>query len=245
MQQQLFPKNANDTANRTRYILVIDDSGPMRAALARQIMLACTSYNYSCAIFRLGERAEPSLTYFSNPHRSISNPEERTVVDFAIYEASSPRHALTWIQETRIKHLTIISDVLMPIDTEVGLSGLINGLNKLQIAVNLLFISSEAQSRQYISPLLEGKQAYFLVKGSEVWSRLPEALVMGANRFTYKVPTKQTDAFGPQFGRPLSPTRPAMAMATGNMMAQSQMAMVNQTQKSPGFWSRLMQRIAG
>jgi hypothetical protein len=66
---------------------------------------------------------------------------------------------------------------------------------------------------------------------------------MGANRFTYKVPTKQTDGFGPQFGRPVSIPRPALVAS--NTMPQGQMAMVNQAQKSPGFWSRLMQRIAG
>jgi hypothetical protein len=212
MQSGLSSINAHRNSKQTFYILLIDDSGPLRSSLARQIMLSCTTHKFSCALFRLGERSEPTLTYFDNPDKRPVDPNEVIVPDFAVYEASSPRHALSWIQHAQVNYLTIISDVLMPIDTEVGLGGLINELNRMQVAVNLLFASSEAQSRIYIQPLITEKQAFFVVKGSDEWNRLPDALVLGAGRFTYKVPTHQNEAaFGPQFGRPPLPSRATAA----------------------------------
>jgi len=215
MQSGLSSINANRHSKQTFYILLIDDSGPLRSSLARQIMLSCTTHKYSCALFRLGERSEPTLTYFDNPDKRPVDPNEVVVPDFAVYEASSPRHALSWIQHTQVNYLTIISDVLMPIDTEVGLAGLINELNRMQVSVNLLFASSEPQSRMYIQPLIAEKQAYFLVKGTDEWNRLPDALVQGAGRFIYKIPARQNEAvFGPQFGRPPLPPRATAAPPT-------------------------------
>ena len=173
------------------HILIIDDSIQLRTLLARHIMLSCNSYQRSCAIYRLGERAEPRLTYFYNPADPSETEPNGLLPDFTVYEAASPRHALNWLQQTRPTRLTIISDVMMPVDTEVGLPGLLTGLNHLQIAVNLVFISSEPQNIKHVQTLLNNQRAFFLIKGSEAWNRLPQAIVEGAERFNYQLLPRQ------------------------------------------------------
>jgi len=174
-------------SRRTRHILLIDDNAQLRAILSRQILLSCTNFNRSCAIYHLGERCEPRLTYFQHAEDNIQITETGVEPDFALYEAASPRHALMWLEQANLSRLTIISDVMMPVDTEVGLPGLINGLHDLKIAVNLVFVSSESQNKALVQSLLTDRQIFFLIKGSEAWTRLPDALIQGADRFHYQL----------------------------------------------------------
>jgi hypothetical protein len=104
-----------------------------------------------------------------------------------VYEAASARHALKWLQAGGLRRLTIISDVVMPLDTEVGLEGLLDGLREMQLAVNLLFVSGEEQNWEYVHSLLASQPAFFVVKGSDMWNRLPAAVVTEADRFRYVV----------------------------------------------------------
>ncbi len=173
--------------HQTRYILIIDDSVQLRSLMARLILMSCNAKNRSCAIYHLGERSEPRLTYFYHPDENLNVDETHAVADFAIFEAGSPRHALQWLREARLKKLTIVSDVMMPVDTEVGLPGLVNGLHDLKVGVNLIFVSSEPQNKSHVEALLSGQHPYFLIKGSDAWNRLPDALVQGADRFNYQV----------------------------------------------------------
>jgi hypothetical protein len=166
---------------RTHIILMIDDNVQVRSMFARYILQSCATQNLTCAIYRLGQRAEPSLTYY-HPTES-----DRPIVDFAVYEAASAHHALKWLKTTDVRRLTIISDVIMPLDTEVGLEGLLYGLREMQIAVNLLFVSGEEQNSEYVRNLLENQPAFFVVKGSDMWNRLPTAVVSEADRFRYVV----------------------------------------------------------
>lgn len=257
MQQPISLVGKNHIEQQTRHILIIDDNVTIRSLLARHIMLSCNNRERSCAIYRLGERAMPSLTYNSDPNY-YADSEEEIFSDFTIYEAGSPRHALAWLQQSNVKQLTIISDVMMPVDTEVGLPGLLNGLHELQVGVNLVFMSSEPQNLSEVQYLLNDQRAFFLIKGSDSWSRLPEALIAGAERFSYRVlprrdytnpalfqktdvglntPVKATD-------RRLSAT-PALAHSApadgGDYRARREVAASNE--KSPGFWARLFGRI--
>lgn len=190
MKQQSASVSSNHTDEQTRTILIIDDNGQLRSWLARCILSSCHNHGKSCAIYRIGERNEPSLNYYNNP----LNPEETTptqLPDFIVFEAGTPRQALRWITESRVQYLTIVSDVMMPVDTEVGLPGLLTALSQLQIGINLVFMSSEAQNIEHIQNMLNGQPAYFLIKGSDAWNRLPEALVRGASKFTYRPVVKR------------------------------------------------------
>lgn len=176
----------------THHILIIDDNGQLRSLLARHVMLSCSNRKASCAIYRIGERSDPQMTFFNNPlDPDQQEPSEKSPADFKIYEAASPRHALFWLSRAKLKQLIVVSDVMMPVDTEVGLPGLLSGLNQLEVAVSIIFISSEPQSKKHVLTLMNGQQAYFLVKGSEAYNQLPDALIKGANRFAYKVLPKQ------------------------------------------------------
>jgi CheY-like chemotaxis protein len=180
---------SGNTDQQTRSILIIDDNGQLRASLARYIMLSCHAQRKSCAIYRIGERAEPLLNYFSNPANE-SEFEPTTAPDFAVFETATPRQALNWISQSGLRCLTIISDVMMPVDTEVGLPGMLSALSDLQIGVNLVFMSSEPQNIEHVQNMLQGQQAYFLIKGSESWNKLPDALIKSAHRFVYRVVPK-------------------------------------------------------
>lgn len=169
------------TAHSPCYILIIEDNTRLRSMLARYIMLNCDTLQQTCAIYHLDLQGVPRLTYSHRPDLT-----EGSVEDFIVLEADSPQRALSWLRRARLKQLTIISDVMMPADIEVGLSGLLKGLAQLQIALNLMFISSDPQNRDYVQMLLNGQPVFFLVKGSEAWRRLPRAIVEHANRFQYK-----------------------------------------------------------
>ncbi len=254
MQQPSILAGKGRTSHQVRHILLIDDNVHLRSLLARQIMLCCGNNHRTCAIYRLGERAEPTLTYFYDPQEPDVLEPGLTPPDFVLYEASSPRHALAWLYHAPLKHLTIISDVMMPVDTEVGLPGLLNGLQELKIAVNLVFISSEAQNLAQVQTMLKGLPVYFLIKGSEAWNRLPDALVAGANRFNFQVLPKQNYS-NPAIFQPveLSPdetllpssARPARykRMSSLNNVALSaataDYATARPVPKAPGFWARL------
>lgn len=248
------------THQQSHHILIIDDNVQLRSLLARHILLNCNNQQRSCAIYHLGERSEPRLNYYNNPANADELEPGEQLPDFTIYEAGSPRHALQWIKNTGIQRLTIISDVMMPVDTEVGLPGLLTGLNQLHVAVNLVFMSSEPQNIEQVQILLNSQRAFFLIKGSEAWTRLPEALVRGADRFNFQVLPKQVYANPAIFPTDRDPIthvseesqRLAVIKNMGNIQVRSfskssvvagpAMAVAVQPRKAPGFLARLFGR---
>ena len=194
-------------SRQSHQILIIDDNVQLRSLLARHILLSCNNHAYSSALYHLGERSEPRLTYYANPLRPEQFEPGTTSPEFMIYEAGSPRHALQWLEKAGIKRLTIISDVMMPVDTEVGLPGLLTGLQIMQVAVNLIFMSSEPQNINQVQILLNDRRAFFLIKGSDSWSRLPDAIVKGVNNFNYQLLPRQVYANPAIFQPPPEPEK--------------------------------------
>jgi CheY-like chemotaxis protein len=172
--------------NHTNYILIIEDNSRLRSVLARYVMLHCEAQNLSCALYHIGMEGRPRLNYYQHSDGSAKSRSEVLIPDFAVYEADSPRRALAWLKETSARKLTIISDVMMPSDTQVGLPGLVETLRQMQIAVNLIFVSSEAQNQHYVQSLVGLQPVLFLEKGSTAWRKLPAALVQESHRFTYQ-----------------------------------------------------------
>ncbi len=250
------------TKRQSHHILIIDDNVQLRSLLARHILLNCSNQQLSCAIYHLGERAEPRLNYYNNPVEPTEYEPQDKLPDFSVYEAGSPRHALQWIKNYGIQRLTIISDVMMPVDTEVGLPGLLTGLNQLKVAVNLVFMSSESQNIEQVQILLNDHRAYFLIKGSEAWSRLPEALVRGADRFNFHLLPTQVYANPAIFQPPVEAgqsieeiddsRRFSVIKNLGNIQVRSfarnsapsgqAIAVVTPPRKTPGFLARLFGR---
>lgn len=177
-QLELFP-----LGRRTHHILIVDDNVQLRSVLARHFMLVCRELNYSCALFHVTERAETHLTFFDPADLNFTaNPE----LDFAVYEANSPRQALKWLRQASLRRLAIVSDVMMPIDTEVGLDGFLDGLAELELPVGLLFVSSEAQSLTLVEQLMAPQPAYFVTKGGPNWATLPQAMVRNIETLQYR-----------------------------------------------------------
>jgi hypothetical protein len=175
--------------SQTNWILIVEDNGRLRSLLARYLMLNCTSLKRSCAIYHLSLNGQARLTYGQGtieaaaptPH---SDPIE---LDFAIFEAESVQRALNWLKQTRPAKVTLVSDVLLPDSGEAGLPALLATLASLKILVNLLFVSSEAQSRAIVAELMDYQPVYFLVKGSAAWRKLPTALIQHARHFEYRL----------------------------------------------------------
>ncbi len=167
--------------NEAVHILIIDDSNHICSTLVTAIVRACAESGRSCQIIQSGPfgMIETVPMWFApkmpDPHR------------FNIYIANSPRNALQVLNLPDIQHLTIICDIIMPSDTQVGLFGLLSALTSHQLPVNLLFASSEGQSREFVAELLKNRKAYFVEKGTSAWLELPYALVQRNKMFQYRV----------------------------------------------------------
>ncbi len=168
---------------RTHHILIVDDNVQLRSVLARHFMFICRELRLSCALFHVTERAQTRLTFFDPADPDCAATPE---LDFAVYEANSPRQALNWLSHTQLRRLAIISDVMMPVDTEVGLDGFLDGLAELELSVGLLFVSSEAQSQTLVQQLMAPQPAYFVTKGGPNWATLPEAMVRNIETLQYR-----------------------------------------------------------
>src|SRR5690242_3503114 len=110
--------NRGQAVRQTNYILIVEDNSRLRSVLARYIMLHCEALQQSCALYHIGTEGQPRLTYFQHSNADAPSQAEVLVPDFAVFEADSPRRALNWLKQTPVKQLTIISDVMMPSDTQ-------------------------------------------------------------------------------------------------------------------------------
>jgi hypothetical protein len=170
--------------NSASHILIIDDSHRICSVLATAIVNNCVESRRSCQIVQYGRFGgiETVPMNFSNETRN-----ENAVT---LYLADSTKHALPALRLPGIKRMTIICDVIMPADTEVGLFGFLSELVTLQLPVNLLFASSEGQCRYYVEQLIQNHKAYFVEKGTAAWIDLPYALVHRSQMFHYRVLTR-------------------------------------------------------
>lgn len=146
--------------------------------MARHILFHCRERGRSCALYHVTEKGQTMLNFFEPGNDNYNGNAE---LDFAVYESNSPRQALNWLHYNRFSSLIIVSDVIMPIDTEIGLDGLLEGLSELGLPVNMLFVSSETQSKSFVQELVAPQEAFFVTKGSDGWAKLPEALVRHAS----------------------------------------------------------------
>lgn len=179
---------------QTHHILIIDDSARLRQTLADLIVANCLATG---KIFKVFHSDKDSKFTQSNEVPSPGmllldgiSPMESSVIDeFTIYTAPSPKQALFVINSPVFSRLTIISDVMMPADTEVGLIGMLEAISRRNLPVNLVFASSDAQNSFVVAKLVESGKAYFLVKQGSAWEDLSKALVQRADGFRFKTIT--------------------------------------------------------
>lgn len=185
------------TRSRTRqthHILIIDDSARLRQTLADLIVANCLAAGKIFKVFHSDKEGKfTQSNEVPTPGMLLLDglsPMESAVIDeFTVYTAPSPRQALFVINSPVFSRLTIISDVMMPADSEVGLIGMLEAIARRKLPVNLLFASSDSQNFQVVAKLVESAKAYFLVKQGSVWEDLSRALVQRAESFQFKTIT--------------------------------------------------------
>ncbi len=165
----------------SNHILIIDDSNQICSVLVTAIVTGCSDSGRTCQI----TQSSPFGLIETVPMNFSDDVFDTKVLN--LYIANSPKNALPVLRQPQIKRLTIICDVMMPGDTEVGLLGLLRELTELKLPVNLLFASSEGQCRYYVEELLRNRKAYFVEKGTAAWTDLPYALVQRSQMFRYQV----------------------------------------------------------
>jgi CheY-like chemotaxis protein len=186
----MMQPNAQGLVKQTHYILIVDDSQRLRFALADLIVAACVQSGKGYRVFHADKDGK-----YTQSSESIASAVTTTEVngqtvqkleEFAIYTAPSPKHALFVINSPLFTQLTIISDVMMPADTQVGLIGMLENIARRNLSVNLLFASSDAQNRVVIARLVESGKAYFAVKASGLWEQIAHALVFRTDSLSFK-----------------------------------------------------------
>ena len=176
------------------HILIIDDSARLRYTLAELIVANCLAAGKIYRVFHSDKNGKftqsnevppPGLLLLGDNGPS----ESKSLDEFAIYTAPSPKHALFVINSPLFSRLTIISDVMMPADTEVGLIGMLEALARRKLPVNLVFASTDAQNNFVVAKLVEARKAYFVVKQGSAWEDLSRALVQRTDNFRFKTIT--------------------------------------------------------
>ncbi len=160
-------------------ILIIDDSNEICSLLVSGIISGCAETSRTCRVVQSG----PFGMIETIPLNFSINVFDDKFVN--VFTANSPRNALSVLNMPTIRRLTIICDIMMPNDTEVGLPGLLRELSRLRMPVNLVFATSEGQNRGYVEKLLNSHKAFFLEKGTSPWNQLPYALVEKSDLFHY------------------------------------------------------------
>ncbi len=168
------------TADR---ILIVDDSNQICSILVTNIIKACLLHGRTYRIIQSGPLGliETNATQVPVAPGCFENKP------LIIYTANCPRNALAVLNLPEVERLIIISDIMMPGDTEVGLFGLLQELAKRRLSVSLIFASSEKQNRYYVEEVLQSGKAYFMEKGGATWAQLPFLLVENSASFQYKV----------------------------------------------------------
>lgn len=166
------------TADR---LLIVDDSNQIRSSLVANIIKAC---NMCERPYRIVQVVGATLSEVA----ASDNVESRRPL--VIYTASSPRNALAVLKLPEVQRLIIVSDIMMPGDSEVGLVGLLAALAERRLPTSLTFASSERQNRYYVAEVLQSGKASFTEKGGAAWAELPFKLVEDTARLQYQVITQ-------------------------------------------------------
>lgn len=162
------------------HYLIVDDSEHIRTQFTKGIAAACSETGSPCRVSyinragKLVEEVSPTL-----------NGEATSKPIYNVYTASTHKLGLGVVNLLQLEKLTILCDMQIPADTEVGIFGLLEGITRQRLAVNLIFMSSDYQNRATIELLLKKGKAYFIEKGSASWNSLPDALVQRAASFKF------------------------------------------------------------
>jgi hypothetical protein len=165
--------------------LIVDDSDVVRTQLSRSIARVCGDLNKPCEVYQYNRSGQ----LVKQPPLTGALAVEDALTCYRVFTASSHKTSVKIIDGLQGNRLTIISDISIPQDTEVGLLGFLEALSYRQLAVNLIFMSNEYQNRANIEPLLKRGKAYFVEKGSDAFVNLPDALVQRVDNFRYQVLT--------------------------------------------------------
>jgi CheY-like chemotaxis protein len=163
-------------------LLIIDDSNRVSSLLVTGIIKACNLCGRPYQIIQSGPTGLIETNYASNADSNASSRKP-----LIIYTANNPRNALPVLDLAGLSRLIIISDIMMPNDTEVGLVGLMQELADRRLPVSLIFASSEKQNRYYVEEILQTGKAQFVEKGGTSWGDLPFLLTEQTDRFPYKI----------------------------------------------------------
>jgi hypothetical protein len=176
------------------HFLMVDDSEVVQNRFCESLAFACHKYNQAVLIIRGNKQGRFFITFDSlQPQNGVIpveqgfNPNILSKYNFVLYTAYMPRLAMPIFNLPFFDKLTILSDISMPSDTEVGILGMMETLSRKRLPTNLIFASSEYQNRNIIEGLINKGKAYFVEKGTQAWENLPFALVTRANTFTYQV----------------------------------------------------------
>lgn len=215
----------NVASMATDRLLIVDDSNQIRSTFVANIIRACNLNNRPYRLIHSDPAGLIETTTAGDADSFGSQP-------LIIYTANSPRNALPVLDLPEIRRLIIVSDIMMPGDTRVGLIGLMHELARLRLPVSLLFASSERQNRYYVEEVIQSGKAHFMDKGGASWSQLPFWLAEKSQQFQYKV-ISQAD-FDRGSARSAVATAPVNAWQPqdATVKASPQVAKV-------GLWNRL------
>lgn len=176
------------------HFLMVDDSEVVQNRFCENLAFACHKYNHNLLIIRGNKQGRFFITYDSHqpqagivPVEQGFSPNNLGKYQFILYTAYMPRLALPILNLPYFDKLTIISDISMPSDTEVGIVGMMETLSRKRLPTNLIFASSEYQNRSVIEGLIKRQKAFFIEKGTQAWETLPFALVNHSSTFTYQI----------------------------------------------------------
>ena len=191
--------------------LIVDDSEIIRNQLSRSLASVCQENRHQYRLFQVGRNAQLNrqpLPEFPTLTSEPNAPDTRPV--YTVYNAATYKLALRVLDIPDLKTLTVLCDLSIPADTEVGLLGFLEGLARRRLPVNLIFMSSDYQNRVNVEPLLKKGKAFFVEKGTPQWDNLPVALIERVTSFNYQhltpddYSTRTRSASAPSFIEQLS-----------------------------------------
>ncbi len=164
-------------------LLIIDDSNQIRSSFIANIVKACNMHGRPYRIIQSDAKSLSETATMASPTGNLPEFSKPLV----IYTANCPRNALPVLNLPEVQHLIIVSDIMMPSDTEVGLLGLLQVLTERHLPVSLIFASSERQNRYYVEDVLQSGKAIFTEKGGTFWGELAFSLVEHTETFQFQV----------------------------------------------------------
>ena len=163
------------------HYLIIDDSEMIRTQFSRAISRICEENSYSYQIFEIGRQGQ----FSAQAQKDFDNTTEM----YYAYTAATYKQALKVLEMPDLNEMTLVCDLSIPSDTEVGVVGFLEALARLRLPVNLIFMSGDYQNRASIESLLKRGKAFFIEKGTAQWNSLPSALIKRVSSFQYQCVT--------------------------------------------------------